>query len=207
MRAALRLQRDLGLDRGGARGQRVDVFGAIWRTDVPLMFKELEPLMGAYAPRWASGDHPDDTASTRPAAFHGRARTRPPHSQARPACRRRQHPASLAGHGARLHALVARGARSGCVRVLLPCPQLADQHADGAPGLDPAALPGCECRVPDGAAHGRELSRDSLRAGTQPRDRDRREPALGQNTAGSNQAHARPRPSAGSRPRTSTSGT
>lgn len=48
MRAALRLQRDLGIDRGEARSQRVDVFGAIWRADVPLMFRELEPLMGAY---------------------------------------------------------------------------------------------------------------------------------------------------------------
>ncbi len=48
MRAALRLQRDLGLDRGEARGQRVDVFGAICRSRVPLMFRALEPLMGAY---------------------------------------------------------------------------------------------------------------------------------------------------------------
>ncbi len=48
MRAALRLQRDLGLDQGEARRQRVDVFGAICRAGVPLMFKALEPLMGAY---------------------------------------------------------------------------------------------------------------------------------------------------------------
>jgi Zn-dependent peptidase ImmA (M78 family)/predicted secreted protein len=48
MRAALRLQRDLGLDRGEARGQRIDVFGAIYRENVPLLFRKLEPLMGAY---------------------------------------------------------------------------------------------------------------------------------------------------------------
>lgn len=48
MRAALRLQRDLGLDRGQARGHRVDVFGAIYKENVPLLFRELEPLMGAY---------------------------------------------------------------------------------------------------------------------------------------------------------------
>lgn len=48
MRAALRLQRDLGLDRDEVRGQRIDVFGAIFQTHVPLMFRELEPLMGAY---------------------------------------------------------------------------------------------------------------------------------------------------------------
>jgi Zn-dependent peptidase ImmA (M78 family) len=48
MRAALRLQRDLGLDRGEARGHRVDVFGAIYKENVPLLFRKLEPLMGAY---------------------------------------------------------------------------------------------------------------------------------------------------------------
>lgn len=48
MRAALRLQRDLGLDRGEARGQRVDVFGAIYKENVPLLFRKLEPLLGAY---------------------------------------------------------------------------------------------------------------------------------------------------------------
>lgn len=48
MRAALRLQRSLGMDRGSARGQRVDVFGAIYRENVPLRFCPLEPLMGAY---------------------------------------------------------------------------------------------------------------------------------------------------------------
>ena len=48
MRAALKLQRDLGLDRGAARGHRVDVFGAIYRENVPLLFRELNPLMGAY---------------------------------------------------------------------------------------------------------------------------------------------------------------
>lgn len=41
MRAALRLQRDLGLDRGQARGHRVDVFGAIYKENVPLLFREL----------------------------------------------------------------------------------------------------------------------------------------------------------------------
>lgn len=48
MRAALKLQRDLGLDRGAARWKRVDVFGAIYKENVPLLFRELEPLMGAY---------------------------------------------------------------------------------------------------------------------------------------------------------------
>lgn len=48
MRAALRLQRDLGLDQGDARGHRVDVFGAIYRKNVPLLFRKLEPLLGAY---------------------------------------------------------------------------------------------------------------------------------------------------------------
>lgn len=48
MRAALRLQRDLGLDRGEARGHRVDVFGAIYKENVPLLFRKLDPLMGAY---------------------------------------------------------------------------------------------------------------------------------------------------------------
>ena len=48
MRAALRLQRDLGLDQGGSRPHRVDVFGSILRENIPLMFQELEPLMGAY---------------------------------------------------------------------------------------------------------------------------------------------------------------
>lgn len=48
MRAALRLQRDLGLDRGNARGHRVDVFGAIYKENVPLLFRKLEPLLGAY---------------------------------------------------------------------------------------------------------------------------------------------------------------
>ncbi|MCP1535551.1 ImmA/IrrE family metallo-endopeptidase [Methylorubrum extorquens] len=48
MRAALRLQRDLGIDRGEARGHRVDVFGTIYKENVPLLFRKLEPLMGAY---------------------------------------------------------------------------------------------------------------------------------------------------------------
>ena len=48
MRAALRLQRTLGFDRGEARGHRVDVFGAIYKENVPLLFRKLEPLLGAY---------------------------------------------------------------------------------------------------------------------------------------------------------------
>jgi Zn-dependent peptidase ImmA (M78 family) len=48
MRAALRLQRDLGLDQGPKRGHRVDVFGAIYKQNVPLLFRKLEPLLGAY---------------------------------------------------------------------------------------------------------------------------------------------------------------
>lgn len=48
MRAALKLQRDLGADYGNARGHRIDVFGAIYKANVPLLFRQLEPLMGAY---------------------------------------------------------------------------------------------------------------------------------------------------------------
>lgn len=48
MRAAVHLQRSLGVDHGNMRGQRIDVFGSILRANVPLMFQELEPLMGAY---------------------------------------------------------------------------------------------------------------------------------------------------------------
>jgi Zn-dependent peptidase ImmA (M78 family)/predicted secreted protein len=62
MRAALRLQRDLGVDQGSMRGQRIDVFGSILRQNVPLMFQELEPLMGAYL---RPGGHPGIILTTR----------------------------------------------------------------------------------------------------------------------------------------------
>ena len=48
IRTATKLQRDLGLDQGEARGRRIDVFGTIVRAGVPLMFDQLEPLLGAY---------------------------------------------------------------------------------------------------------------------------------------------------------------
>lgn len=48
MRAAMRLQRDLGINSGDAKARRVDVFGTIVRAGVPLMFQNLNPLMGAY---------------------------------------------------------------------------------------------------------------------------------------------------------------
>jgi hypothetical protein len=54
MRAALRLQPDLGLDQGAARGHRVDVFGAIYRQNVPLLFWKLNRSWG---PTWlVAGD-------------------------------------------------------------------------------------------------------------------------------------------------------
>lgn len=48
IRGAKRLQRDLGLDQGAARAQRVDVFGSIARMGAMLMFQPLEPLLGAF---------------------------------------------------------------------------------------------------------------------------------------------------------------
>lgn len=48
IRGAKRLQRDMGLDAGPARAQRVDVFGCIARVGAMLMFQPLEPLLGAF---------------------------------------------------------------------------------------------------------------------------------------------------------------
>ncbi len=48
IRGAKRLQRDMGLDTGAARAQRVDVFGCITRLGAMLMFQPLEPLLGAF---------------------------------------------------------------------------------------------------------------------------------------------------------------
>lgn len=48
MRGAKRLQRDLRLDIGASRAQRVDVFGCIARMGAMLMFQPLEPLLGAF---------------------------------------------------------------------------------------------------------------------------------------------------------------
>lgn len=48
IRGAKRLQRDLRLDIGASRAQRVDVFGCIARTGAMLMFQPLEPLLGAF---------------------------------------------------------------------------------------------------------------------------------------------------------------
>lgn len=48
IRGAKRLQRDLGLDKGAARAQRVDVFGCIAKMGAMLMFQPLEPLLGAF---------------------------------------------------------------------------------------------------------------------------------------------------------------
>lgn len=55
IRGAKRLQRDLGLDKGAARAQRVDVFGCIAKMGAMLMFQPLEPLLGAFV-------REDDTA-------------------------------------------------------------------------------------------------------------------------------------------------
>ena len=48
IRGAKRLQRDLRLDVGASRAQRVDVFGCIARSGATLMFQPLEPLLGAF---------------------------------------------------------------------------------------------------------------------------------------------------------------
>ncbi len=48
IRGAKRLQRDLRLDVGASRAQRVDVFGCIARSGAMLMFQPLEPLLGAF---------------------------------------------------------------------------------------------------------------------------------------------------------------
>ncbi len=48
IRGAKRLQRDLRLDIGASRAQRVDVFGCIARMGAMLMFQPLEPLLGAF---------------------------------------------------------------------------------------------------------------------------------------------------------------
>ena len=48
IRGAQRLQRDMGLDAGPTRAQRVDVFGCIARSGAMLMFQPLEPLLGAF---------------------------------------------------------------------------------------------------------------------------------------------------------------
>lgn len=48
MRAAMRLQRDLGLDKGDDRRCRIDVFGCIDRCGATLMFQPLDPLVGAF---------------------------------------------------------------------------------------------------------------------------------------------------------------
>lgn len=48
MRAALRLQRELGLDKGDHRRRRIDVFGCINRCGATLMFQPLDPLLGAF---------------------------------------------------------------------------------------------------------------------------------------------------------------
>ena len=43
IRGAKRVQRDLRLDMGPTRAQRVDVFGSIARMGATLMFQPLEP--------------------------------------------------------------------------------------------------------------------------------------------------------------------
>lgn len=48
MRAAMRLQRDLGLDKDDDRRRRIDVFGCINRCGATLMFQPLDPLLGAF---------------------------------------------------------------------------------------------------------------------------------------------------------------
>lgn len=48
MRAAMRLQRDLKLDKGDHRRRRIDVFECINRCGATLMFQPLDPLVGAF---------------------------------------------------------------------------------------------------------------------------------------------------------------
>lgn len=48
MKGAFRLLRDLGLDQGQKRAQRVDVFDCIDRTGAVLMFQPLDNLLGAF---------------------------------------------------------------------------------------------------------------------------------------------------------------
>jgi Zn-dependent peptidase ImmA (M78 family) len=48
MKGALGLLRDLGLDQGGKRAQRIDVFDCIDRAGAALMFKPMEKLLGAF---------------------------------------------------------------------------------------------------------------------------------------------------------------
>ena len=62
MQGALRLQRDLGLDRGEDRARRIDVFSCIDRAGAMLMFQPLEPLLGAFI---REGNVPGIILSTR----------------------------------------------------------------------------------------------------------------------------------------------
>jgi Zn-dependent peptidase ImmA (M78 family)/predicted secreted protein len=48
MREALRLQRNLGLDKEPYRSQRIDVFDCISRVGATLMFQPMDKLLGAY---------------------------------------------------------------------------------------------------------------------------------------------------------------
>jgi len=48
MEGAFRLLRDLGLDQGTRRAQRVDVFDSIDRTGAVLMFRPLDKILGAF---------------------------------------------------------------------------------------------------------------------------------------------------------------
>ena len=48
MRGAIRLQRDLGLDKEPSRSQRIDVFQCISRVGATLMFQPMDKLLGAF---------------------------------------------------------------------------------------------------------------------------------------------------------------
>lgn len=48
MRGAIRLQRNLGLDKEPSRSQRIDVFNCISRVGATLMFQPMDKLLGAY---------------------------------------------------------------------------------------------------------------------------------------------------------------
>lgn len=48
MKGALGLLRDLGIDHGEMRAQRIDVFGSIDKVGAALMFKPMEKLLGAF---------------------------------------------------------------------------------------------------------------------------------------------------------------
>ena len=56
---------------------RIDVFGMLVDRDIPVMFRPLKNLLGAFIDDPRQGRHRDHAAAAPGAAVHGRARTRP----------------------------------------------------------------------------------------------------------------------------------